>query len=159
MLQLGLGQKGCQRAKQVTDPNHFISHTWRAHTSYDLYHHDRVAESDNAGYEGNERIFWLRVLRMGHIISLSASAGSCTKQVVEWVLGSVQSVWTDPHWQQHVALPAAFLKHYMPVQYSPEGSPEVPSLPALYEYLLLAHLASTHKSEDLSSGIHTVTGS
>ena len=74
------------------------------------------------------------------------------------MLGNVKSVWTDQRWQQHVASPAAFLKHYMPVQYSPQGTPEVPPLPALHEYLLLAHLNSTHKTEDLSSGIHTVTG-
>ena len=46
-------------------------------------------------------------------------------QVVEWVLGSVRSAWTAPEWQQHVASPAAFLKHYMPVERSPQGTAEV----------------------------------
>ena len=46
-------------------------------------------------------------------------------QVVEWVLGSVRSAWTDPEWRQHVASPAAFLKHYMPVECSPQSSAEV----------------------------------
>ena len=46
-------------------------------------------------------------------------------QVVEWVLGSVRSAWTAPAWQQHVASPAAFLKHYMPVERSLQGAAEV----------------------------------
>ena len=44
---------------------------------------------------------------------------------MEWVLGSVRGAWTAPEWQQHVASPAAFLKHYMPVEHGPQGSAEV----------------------------------
>ena len=54
-------------------------------------------------------------------------------QVVEWVLGSVRSTWTAPEWGQHVASPAAFLAHYMPVEQSPQGVAEV----------LLAHFLHT----------------
>ena len=82
--------------------------------------------------------------------------GPCCYQVVEWVLGNVQSVWTDQQWQQRVASPAAFLKHYMPVQYSPQGLPEVPSLPTLY--LSSVQLAGADEIEIRSFSIHAVTG-
>ena len=52
-------------------------------------------------------------------------------QVVEWVLGSVRSVWSDAGWQQHLATLPAFLSHYMPLQTSPQGSVEVLSPLAL----------------------------
>ncbi len=41
------------------------------------------------------------------------------------MLSSVRSAWTAPEWQQHVASPAAFLQHYMPVEHSTQGAAEV----------------------------------
>lgn len=46
-------------------------------------------------------------------------------QVVEWVLGSIRSVWSDAAWQQHLASTSAFLARFMPLQHTQQGAVEV----------------------------------
>lgn len=46
------------------------------------------------------------------------------RQVVEWVLGSIRSVWVDAAWQQHLASCSAFLARFMPLRAS-QGTIEV----------------------------------
>lgn len=51
----------------------------------------------------------------------------------------MRSAWTAPEWYQHVASPAAFLAHYMPVEQSPQFIAEV----LLLHFL---HTLCTHAS-------------
>ena len=48
-------------------------------------------------------------------------------QVVEWVLGSIRTVWMDAAWQQHLASSSAFLGRFMPLRAS-QGTVEVRGL-------------------------------
>ncbi|BDA43725.1 Exportin-5 [Coccomyxa sp. Obi] len=76
------------------------------------------------------------------MLAASASGGpELRTQVVEWVLGSIRSVWVGAAWQQHLASSSAFLARFMPLRAS-QGTIEIEGRQPRWELFHHVHMVS-----------------